>query len=142
MKNLEGIKIGDKVFDFIFQEYGVVTSTALGHSFPIKVKFDKLKYTYSIDGRINSSDKLPRLFFDDPNNFTVKQIMDGEYPTRLRWKPELGEIYYFIHIDGRIEHSYWQKDYNDIQKEYGNVFKTEKEAREILGQFKEILKNR
>ena len=50
-------------------------------------------------------------------------------PESRRWKPERGQIYYYIASSGDIFHETWNEGYDDLLRfAIGNVFKTEKEA--------------
>ena len=66
-----------------------------------------------------------------------KQIVD------YRWKPKIGETYYFIDcyievVDNPFSDDYWDNlDYNN-----GNCFKTKEEAQKYADKFIEILKGR
>lgn len=69
------------------------------------------------------------------------QLVVEEVPNLERWKPEVGEKYYFVStlICG-VNYYIWDNDEIDRDiYEMGNCFKTEEEAQEALKKFKELL---
>lgn len=102
-------KVGDKVFDIIKQEWGIVKSTDDNDMYPIKVSFrHNNSSTYTVAGLINDTDKLPRL------SFVECTFMDGKF-TQERPLPKIEKdtpiyvmynsrrewcIRYFSHFEG------------------------------------------
>jgi hypothetical protein len=61
------------------------------------------------------------------NNF-IEEVKEPE-KTGLAWKPENGNVYYFVENKGFIRICQWDDDYIDLgMLDFGNVFKTETEA--------------
>ena len=59
------------------------------------------------------------------------------------WKPEYREIYYFIDSDGIIVEAVWyDKRFDKSRYEFGNCFRTLKEAEIARDKFKELLNNK
>lgn len=57
-----------------------------------------------------------------------------------RWKPELGERYFFVGDNGMVNFTY--AEYDEVDEDYykfGNMFRTEKQAMKALEKVKETL---
>ena len=86
---------------------------------------DKLKEEY--EQKIN---KL-REEFDDK----IAKLQEEE--SNKRWKPKIGEIYWFIDNGGDIFYAYWDDAIIDNSRyELGNCFKSQEEASFTIEQFK------
>ena len=60
-----------------------------------------------------------------------------------RWKPKYYENYYFINYKGMVMRSTWVNSVNeDIMYEFGNCFRTKKEAEATRDKIKELLNNK
>ena len=80
-KNLEGVRLGDRVYNYLMDEWGVVSKALMDKIYPLIVKFNNgVTESYTEDGR-RSCDKTPVLFFDKPQ---------FEYPER-KWIPQKGD---------------------------------------------------
>jgi len=124
MNNLQGIKVGDKVWS-IREGWGVVTSCrtdidCLGY--PIEVDFgnDSGISRYTFDGRYVENSWAPELFFDIPEVFK-----NNEYPKRKEWRGNIGEFYFFIDSIGTINRSIeTEHEIDDSRYNVGNYFRT------------------
>ena len=59
-------KIGDRVFSYSLQEWGVVTDTYFVELYPVLVDFPEYgSLSFTTDGRRSIKDKAPDLFFDE-----------------------------------------------------------------------------
>ena len=73
-------------------------------------------------------------------NELIDACNSEEEKPKERWKPEKGEEYYWINIDGEILHSCWNKIWGGEETyNFGNIFRTEKEAEEARDKIKELL---
>ena len=69
-------KIGDRVFDYLLQEWGAVSFIKdAGHKYPIRVQFAEIKKEYTSGGKDLCSYKLQTLFWDE-----VKPITPPDKP--------------------------------------------------------------
>ena len=60
-----------------------------------------------------------------------------------RWKPKYDENYYFINYRGMVMRNTWVNSVNeDIIYEFGNCFRTKKEAEATRDKIKELLNNK
>lgn len=60
-----------------------------------------------------------------------------------RWKPEYGECFYYIDIDGTVTKDRWNDTFNNIRcYEFNNCFITQEEAIEARNKIQELLSNR
>jgi hypothetical protein len=55
------LKVNDKVFDYILQEWGVVTEIEPTNSYPVVVDFQDDDHSYLDNGAFDKDNKLPRL---------------------------------------------------------------------------------
>jgi hypothetical protein len=59
-----------------------------------------------------------------------------------RWKPELGERYFYVGGGGLVNFNYWENDEADhFYYNFGNMFQTEEQAEQALKRVKETLLN-
>lgn len=77
------------------------------------------------------------------DGYTIKQIKNAGYIIpKEQWKPEKGEIYYYVdsilYIQNTIYYSDWSSDTARIES--GNCFKTEAEAQIAADKIKDLLK--
>ena len=57
-----------------------------------------------------------------------------------RWKPSKGERYFYVSDNGFVEFTYWQiEEVDHDYYEFGNCFRTEKQAMKALEKVKETL---
>jgi len=99
-------KIGDKVFDYLTQEWGIVTDIRNNHTYSLVVQFgdDKNQETsYTSSGKTLESFKVPTLFWDKvksieppskplPNLKVDTKVIVWDYKTEKNKK-------YFSHFD-------------------------------------------
>lgn len=73
----------------------------------------------------------------------AKIIMDNYREIKLpeQWKPKKGERYWFIGYYGQIKSFIWNNDITDINSlDFGNCFRTDKEAMAKAERIKKLLK--
>lgn len=63
--DLSNIKVGDKVFSTI-DGWGIVKSIGEDIYYPIKAGFENCYNVFTLDGKINDTDKYPALFTYNP----------------------------------------------------------------------------
>ena len=64
-------KIGDRVFDYLLQEWGTVSFIKdAGHKYPIRVQFAEIKKEYTSGGKDLCSYKLQTLFWNEMEPIT------------------------------------------------------------------------
>jgi len=70
-----------------------------------------------------------------------KDTEDKDKLQRVRWKPKMGERFWYIFCLIGVDSDFWNGNSDDkFYYNLGNVFKTKKEAQEKLKQIKKILK--
>jgi len=99
-------KVGDRVFDYILQEWGFVAYVYPDLVYCIEVKFNDRVHVYTKDGLADLKNKVPTLFWDE-----VKPITPPEKPL-----PKL-------EIDTPV--LVWGDDEKDKQKRYFSHFDSE-----------------
>ena len=58
-----------------------------------------------------------------------------------KWEPKEGQTYYYVSDCGSVQHSQdFCRDEDDERIEFGNCFKTEKQAKAVLTKIKALLK--
>ena len=73
----------------------------------------------------------------DNQNEIIERL--GEKPEK-RWKPKKGEGYWHIFSNGEIEEiGWWGDSVDELRYEFGDCFRTEKEAEEMSEKIKELL---
>ena len=81
-KNLEGVQVGDRVYNCLLDMWGVVSKVLMNEVYPLIVKFNNGDIeSYTEDGRRSHGEKTPVLFFDKPK---------FDYPER-KWIPQKGD---------------------------------------------------
>jgi len=103
-------KVGDKVFDYLKQEWGVIQDVDNSQILPLLVKFSEKSFGgYTYKGTISIYDTLPILFWDEVKPITPpeKPIPDLEVDTKvIVWNnncPRNKLKAYFSHFkDGKI----------------------------------------
>lgn len=71
-------------------------------------------------------------------------LLDGGYIEEVdgKWKPDLGEKYWFIGREGTVGWSYWEEDETDKARErFLGIYQTEAEALKARDAIAELLKN-
>ena len=132
-------RVGDKVYDILLKEVGIVQDIVYSSSYGLSVKFKSGVKSYTINGCYIREYKNPHLLhyrddydYDviDFNNLPKKQ-------EQKRWRAEKGQRYYYIDIF--FEVSSFKEGYSNTDTELynsRNYFQTKKEAQE----FADILK--
>lgn len=60
----------------------------------------------------------------------------------VKWRPESCDKYYLVYGDGSVCVQTWENDYSDNEHyNFGNCFRTKKEAMAARDKIKEVLKN-
>ena len=73
-------------------------------------------------------------------NTEVPNLENAVVEVKERWKPEKGNRYWFISDKGFVIFSYWQDDEIDnVRYNFGNVFRTEIQAKQALEKVKKLL---
>ena len=74
----------------------------------------------------------------------IEKLGEKTEKTEKKWKPEEGDDYWYIEIDGTVKKLVWYGGYDSalILKHTNNVFRTKEEAEEYGDKFKELLKGR
>ena len=120
MKNLEGVKVGDKVWS-VWAGWDTIESIDSDEVYSITLSNGS---NYTMDGKTFCDDESPTLFFDIPE-FYKNEI----YPERPQYRAEKDSFYYFITIAGCVGS---QRESNDIEDDKifraGNYFETKEEA--------------
>ena len=60
----------------------------------------------------------------------------------MKWKPEEREKFYFFSEHGYLGHGWWCEERYSGLYEFGNCFRTRKQARQMAKKIKEMLKGR
>ena len=100
-------QVGDRVFDYLIQEWGEIISTTNLRPYTVLVKFEYgTMGSYTIQGIKNSIDKLPTLFWDEVTPITPpeKPLPKLEIDTPvLVWSSNTNHKYkrYFSHFDSK-----------------------------------------
>ena len=79
-------QVGDRVFDYLIQEWGEIISTTNLRPYTVLVRFeDGAMGSYTIQGIKNTIDKLPTLFWDEVKPITPpeKPLPELEVDTRV-----------------------------------------------------------
>ena len=98
-------KIGDKVFDYILQEWGNVIRFNDLSIYPVEVKFSDCVKNYTVLGKQQRSNKLPVLFWDEvepiipPEKPLPKLEVDTPVLVWLDATPDAKFKRYFSHFD-------------------------------------------
>jgi len=98
-------KIGDRVFDYLLQEWGTVSFIKdAGHKYPIRVQFAEIKKEYTSGGKDLCSYKLQTLFWNEMEPITPpeKPLPELEVDTRVFvWNSndDIKFKRYFSHFD-------------------------------------------
>lgn len=67
-------------------------------------------------------------------------LLEGGKMENKRWKPKVGELYYFIDQCWEVKAYVWEADgFDDQQYELGNVFQTYEQAKQELDKIKKEL---
>lgn len=61
----ENAKVGDRVWDFVRNEWGEIIKIDKMSGYPLNVKFKRDGYRYTVDGKICKDDGNPRLFWGE-----------------------------------------------------------------------------
>jgi hypothetical protein len=70
----------------------------------------------------------------------LRTVMAEEEKLKERWKPKVGEKYYWIDPDGDRHYSTWNDDKFDKKRHaFGNCFRTESEAQSAAEKVKALL---
>lgn len=119
-------KLGDKVFDIMKQEWGVVKQVGETSENGISVSFEGDVYwtNYTGDGRRYGGFKTPSLTFKE------FYLPDG-WQERPIWRAEIGDVYWTVTGYGECV-PLCDKRYkiDDAKFKLGNYFQTRKEAEE------------
>lgn len=136
--NFQEFKVGDKVYDIIYGEIGVIKRINIDDTYSIHVSFSDNTYDeYLINGVCRQNHKTPQLLhYRDDYDYSV--IDFNNLPKRQkpkRWRAKKGELYYLIHLEDMgfcrgANLDKYNEDDNEYY-EYGNYFKTDEEAEEI-----------
>ena len=139
--NSQEFKVGDKVYDIIYGEIGVIKRINIDDTYSIHVSFNDNTYDeYLINGVCRQNHKIPQLLhYRDDYNYDV--IDFNNLPKRQepkRWRAEKEGVYNFVSFDNEC----WffsddtKDDYDHFDNDNynsGNYFSTEVEA-EIIAQ--------
>ena len=121
-KMFEGIKIGDRVYDWTFG-WGTVNEICLNDTYPIRVVFDRENghVAFTFDGRYLTSDKNPTLFWDEPKLEIPKKPFNlkSEYKKLQRKEFVYGETNCIISLDSDYGEISWDWDYYEYRQEIG-----------------------
>lgn len=72
----------------------------------------------------------------------LKEVLPKETEQKERWKPQLGQLYWFLESDlSTCDSQYSDKRYHQNRLECGNCFKTQEEAERAAQAIRETLKN-
>lgn len=150
--NSQEFRVGDKVYDILLQEVGVVQDITYSSSIPygLSVEFKSGVKSYTINGCYIPEYKNPHLLhYRDDYDYNV--IDFNNLPKRQepkRWRAKKGELYYLIYLEGTgfgrgANLDKYDED-DDEYYEHGNYFKTEVEAQEVADKlnkyFQELIK--
>ena len=61
----ENAKVGDRVFDYVNQEWGIIIEVRKHDVYPIVVEYGKIITTYTIGGKLYKENPTQRLFWDE-----------------------------------------------------------------------------
>ena len=116
---------GDKVYDVVLGQFGVVTGINKGDLYPVEVMFREMVIHYTDDGFFNGYDKMRRLYF---NKFDV--VVPKEALERKRWRAKDDECYFFVTPYGEIViTTECGAEEDDLLYAVGNYFKERDDAK-------------
>lgn len=139
--NFQEFKVGDKVYDIIFGEIGVIKHINLNDTYPIHVSFNDNTYEeYLINGVWMQNHKTPQLLhYRDDYDYSMIDFnnLPKRQEPKKRWRAENGRLYYFV--DFNRNNWFFSNETDDYlifdndNYNSGNYFRTEIEA-EIIAQ--------
>ena len=141
--NSQEFKVGDKVYDIMLREIGIVTKIILNDvsAFPIEVYYEDCgRVLYALEGRFLSRDKYPRLLHYR-NDYDYSVIDFNNLPKReehQRWRAEKGGRYYYIRLECKAD--YYVEKNDSLDEDYydsRNYFQTKEQAQEVANKLKE-----
>ena len=92
------LKVGQKVFDVLRQEWGVATCIDDGGSYPVIVDFDFYRQNYTHEGLGIISDSIPRLSLTEWNPWEGTGTFT---PIDSEPQPQIGDMVWGWGIEGR-----------------------------------------
>lgn len=104
---MRNLKVGQKVFDYLRQEWATITGTVSGDKYPIRTERVR---SYTTEGRYHEDDAIPRLSLTEWNPITGTgkfTSIDQELPIQVGDK-----VYFWDREDGPVLYGVFGK-YDD-----------------------------
>lgn len=134
--NSQEFRIGDKVYDILQKEVGVVQGIDYSSSirYRLSVEFKSGFKTYTINGCYIPACKNPQLLHYR-NDYDYSIINFNNLPKRQKpkkWRAKEGETYYRFTSNFEVKGFYDDNDISDnVAYHSGNYFQTKEEAQEV-----------